>query len=84
VSGICLDQSDPTEDIDGLITTYRRLAAMDPPAMRSLIGELERMSDESFASVGQQSSPAAQAKARRVAHRAAAARAALAWVETEA
>lgn len=83
MSATCFNHSDPTKDIDGLITTYRRLAAMDPPAMRALVGELKRMSDESFASADHQASPAAKAKACRVAHRAAAARAALAWVETE-
>lgn len=72
-----------TIKLDGLITAYRRLAAMDPPAMRSLVGELKRMSDESFASAGQQASPAAQARARRDAHRAAAARAVLSRVESE-
>ena len=77
-----LNESEPTEDIDEVLTTYRRLAAMDPPALRALAGDLKRMSDESFAAAWQ-AGPAAQARARRNAHRAAAARAALASVETE-
>ena len=78
-----LNHSDATDDIDQLMTTYRRLAAMDPPALRSLAGELERMSDESFASAALQAGPAARARAGRDAQRAAAARAALASVESE-
>ena len=62
---------------------YRRLAAMDPPALRSLAVELERLSNESFASVALQASPAERSKARRDAQRAAAARAVLASVESE-
>jgi hypothetical protein len=65
------------------MTTYRRLAAMDPPALRSLAGELKRLSDESSASAGLQAAPAARARAGRDAQRAAAARAALASVESE-
>jgi hypothetical protein len=65
------------------MTTYRRLAAMDPPALRSLAGELKRISDESFAWAGLQDGPTAQARARRDAQCAAATRAALASVETE-
>ena len=78
-----LNRSDATDDIDESMTTYRRLVAMDPPALRSLAGELERMSDESVASAALQTGQAAQAKAHRDAQRAAAARAALASVESE-
>jgi hypothetical protein len=83
VTGIRLNQSDQADDIDDVLTTYRRLAAMDPPALRSLAGELERISDESFASAGLQTGPAARARARRDAQRAAAAQVALASVESE-
>jgi hypothetical protein len=61
---------------------YRRLAAMDPPALHSLAAELQRLSDESSASAVQ-AAPTTQAKARRDAQRAAAARAALDSVESE-
>ena len=78
-----VNHSGATDDIDALMTTYRRLAAMDPPALRSLAGELKRLSDESSASAGLQAAPAARARAGRDAQRAAAARAALASVESE-
>jgi hypothetical protein len=71
-------------DVAEMLTTYRRLAAMDPPALRSLAAELERLSDESSASAALEALPATQAKARLAAQRAAAARAALASVESEA
>jgi hypothetical protein len=66
-----------------MMAMYRRLALMDPPALRALAGELERMSDESFAAAALQTGPVAQAKARRDARRAAAARAALGSIDTE-
>jgi hypothetical protein len=62
---------------------YRRLAAMDPPALHSLAAELQRLSDESSASAVHQAAPTTEAKARRDAQRAAAARAALDSVESE-
>lgn len=71
------------EDIDELMTTYRRLAEMDPPALRSLADELKRISAESLASAVPHAGPVAQARAGRDARRAAAARAALAAVETD-
>ncbi len=71
------------EDASEVMKTYRRLAAMDPPAMRSLIVELMRLSDESSASAMEQGSPEAAARAGRDARRAAAAQAALAAVEAE-
>ena len=74
---------DPGADVAEMMTLYRRLAAMDPPALRSLAVDLERLSDESSASAAQQAAPATQARARRDAQRAAAARAALASAETE-
>ena len=72
-----------SENMDDLIATYRRLASMDPPALRSLAGELQRMSDESIASASLQPGPAAQTRAGRNAQRAAAAHAALASVESD-
>jgi hypothetical protein len=82
VTGFRLNRSVAAEDVDA-VTTYRRLAAMDSPALRSLAGELKRMSDESFAAAALQAGPAAQARAHRDAQRAAAAQAALASVESE-
>ena len=72
-----------SEDIDQLIAVYRRMASMDPPALRSLAGELQAMSDESTASASLQPGAAAQMQAGRDAQRAAAVRAALAAVESE-
>jgi hypothetical protein len=63
------------------IHVYRRLAAIDPPALRSLIVELTRLSDESAASAVQEGTAEAVARADRNAQRAAAARAALALAE---
>ena len=76
-------QTNPGDDVAEMLTMYRRLAAMDPPALRALAAELERLSDESSASAALQALPSTQAKARRDAERAAAARAALASVESE-
>jgi hypothetical protein len=76
-------RSGPEEAVEEMMAMYRRLALMDPPALRALAGELERMSDESSASAALQASPPAQAKARREARRAAAARAALGSIDTE-
>lgn len=73
-----------TDDVAGLMATYRRLAEMDPHALRSLAGELQRISDESSASAGLLVDPAALARVGRDARRAAAAWAALATIETEA
>ena len=72
-----------TEDIDLLLATYRRLAAMDPPALRSLAGELNRISEESLASAGLHAGPAAKARAGRDARRAEAAQTALGSVKAE-
>ena len=71
------------DEVAEMVAMYRRLAAMDPPALHSLAAELQRLSDESSASAAQEVAPATQAKARRDAQRAAAARAALDSVETE-
>jgi hypothetical protein len=76
--------SDRGDDVAEMTTMYRRLATMDPQALRSLAVELERLSDDSSASAALEANPATQAKARRDARRAAAARAALAWVESKA
>jgi hypothetical protein len=70
-------------DVAEMVTLYRRLAAMDPPALRSLAVELERLSNESSASAALLASPTSQAKANRDAQRAAAARAALGSIESE-
>ena len=74
--------SEPDDGVAEMVTMYQRLAAMDPPALRSLAVELQRLSDES--SVGALQATALQhAKARRDAQRAAAARVALEAVESE-
>ena len=83
MTGVQLNHSAATEEIAELLATYRRLAAMDPPALRSLAGELQRISDESLASAGLEPGPAAQARAGRDAQRAAAAQTALDSVESE-
>ena len=83
VRGMPPGSAGQTEDVTAVMNIYRRLAAMDPPAMRSLIVELRRLYDESSASAMQQASPEAAARAGRHAQRAAAAQAALASVEAE-
>jgi hypothetical protein len=75
--------SEADDDVTAMLTMYPRLATMDPPALRSLAAELARLSDESAASAALQALPAIQTKAGRDAQRAAAARAALASVESE-
>jgi hypothetical protein len=60
-----------------LMGPYRRLATMDPPAMRSLVEELSRISRESSVAAAQQPTPEATARAGRDAQRADDARAAL-------
>ena len=74
---------DPLEDVQQMMTTYRRLANMDPPALRSLAVDLERLSEASSASVALQPSSITEAQALRDARRAAAARAALASLDSE-
>jgi hypothetical protein len=66
-----------------LIEPYRRLAAMDPPAMRSLVEELSQISLNSSASAAQQRTPEARARARRDAQRADDAQAALDLLESQ-
>jgi len=66
------------EDLPGAMEGYRRLASMDPPAMRSLAAELTRISRESAAAAVEQGTAEAAARAGRHAQRAAAAQAALA------
>jgi hypothetical protein len=66
------------EDLDVIAATYRRLAAMDPPALRALIVELRRLSDESRELAARLPSVQATARAGRAASRAKAAQAALA------
>ena len=65
------------------IGTYMRLAAMDPPALRGLIVDLLRASDESAALAVQEGTAEAVARADRHAQRAADAQAALALAEDE-
>ena len=60
---------------------YLRLAAMDLPALRWLIVDLTRVSDESAASAVREGTAEAAARALRNAQRAAAAQAALASAE---
>ena len=65
-------------------TYIGRLAAIDPPVLRSLIVELTRISPESAAGAAQAGTAEAAALANRNAQRAAAARAALASAEATA
>jgi hypothetical protein len=83
MTGFRLSHPAASEDIDQLIATYQRMASMDPPALRSLAGELQRISDESIASASLRQGSAAQTRAGRDAQRAAAAQAALASVESD-
>ena len=75
------ESSPPIEQAQAQIRAYRRLAEIDPPALRSLIVELVRLSDESAASALHARTAEAVARAERHARRAADARAALAGVE---
>lgn len=81
--GLRLSKPAASDDMDQLIAMYRRLASMDPPALRSLARELQRTSNESIASATLQPGPAAQRRAGRDAQRAAAAQTALASVESD-
>lgn len=81
MTGLRLSHPTASEDLDQLIAMYRRMASMDPPALRSLAGELQRMSDESTASASPGAGRAALTRAGRDAQRASAAHAALASVE---
>lgn len=64
-------------------TTYRRLATMDLPVLRSLVVELRQVSNESAASAVREGTALAAARASRAAQRATAAEEALAWAEDE-
>ena len=64
------------------IESYRRLAAMDPPALRALVADLNRISRESAAVAELQATPEAAARAGRSARRAAGALAALQLADT--
>ena len=77
-------QPDEVEELAEMIAVYRRLAEMDPPALRSLAADFQRQSDESAASHLLQLPPQAHARARRDAQRAAAAWAALVSEQSEA
>ena len=68
---------------DANVNVYRRLAAMDPPVLQSLIVELNRVSDESAAFAALDGTDDAAARADRDAQRAAAARAALNFPEIQ-
>ena len=76
-------RSDPGDDAVEVVAMCRRLGTMDPPALRSLAVDLQRMSDESSASPALRAVPAIEAKAGRHAQHAAAVRAALASVGSE-
>ena len=71
-------------DVAAVTKMYERLAAMDPPAMRSLVVELARVADESAATALRQGTRDAAATADRNAQRAAAAQAALATMDGKA
>ena len=79
-----LKDADRADDLEAAVTAYQRMAEMDPPALRSLAGELQRISDESSALAALEAGPAAHAQARRAAQRAAAANEALASVDSQA
>lgn len=81
MTGLRLSHPTASEDLDQLIAMYRRMASMDPPALRSLAGELQRMSDESTASASPGAGRAALTRAGRDAQHASAVHAALASVE---
>jgi uncharacterized membrane-anchored protein len=72
-----------TADIAADTLTYRRLATMDLPVLRSLIVELRRVSDESAAAAVRERTTEAAARAHRHARRAAAAEEALASAEDD-
>jgi hypothetical protein len=78
-----IDSTTGSDHLAEGVQAYRRLAAIDPPAMRSLAAELERLADESSVSAVQQGTAEAAVKASRDADRAAAAHAALASPEPE-
>jgi len=82
-SRMSADEATVPADLDGAIASYQRLAAMDPPALRSLVAELNQISLESAASAEEQATPEALARADRSARRAAAARAALDSIDAE-
>jgi uncharacterized membrane-anchored protein len=69
--------------IAGDTTTYRRLAMMDLPVLRSLIVELRRVSNESAASALREGTALAAGRANRDAQRATAAEEALASAEDD-
>ena len=71
-------------DVAAVTKMYERLAAMDPPAMRSLVVELTRIADESAATALRQGTLEATATADRNAQRAAAAQAVLASIDGKA
>jgi hypothetical protein len=71
------------QGIEEVKATYRRMATIDLPALRSLARELKRASDRSLAAATLQARPAAQARARRDTERAAATHEALDSVETQ-
>lgn len=73
----------PIEQASAHLYVYRRLAEIDPPALRSLIVELVRLSDESAASAIRAHTAEAGARAERYARCAADARGALAAVEID-
>ena len=72
------------QDMAMTVHVCRRLAAIDPPVLRSLIVELTRISAESAAAAAQAGTAEAAALANRNAQRTAAARAALASAEATA
>ena len=75
--------SETDDSVAEMVTIYQRLAAMDPPALRSLAVELQGLSNESSAAAALQATPPQHSKARVDAQRAAAARVALAAVDSE-
>ena len=75
------EPSSPATERSTQLEPYVRLAAMDLPALRWLIVDLTRISDESAASAVREGTAEAAARALRNAQRAAAAQAALASAE---
>jgi hypothetical protein len=83
MTAIRLSRPAASEDIGQLTAMYRRMASMDPPAFRSLAGELQRTSDANTASASLLPGPATQTQVSRDAQRAEAAQAALSSVDSD-
>jgi hypothetical protein len=72
-----LSDTQHVEDLEALVIFYRRLGAMDQPALRALVADLQLISDESRLLAMDRDSAETSFRARRDARRVQAARAAL-------